>query len=190
MTLAKSPDRNTFQKENYLKRQAEKGKTPENDEDTKSMLEYYESWDTQEDENEANPNWRNYNLEYDLRSTDWIVEKARAHDYYAQNIYAAMCNQDWAKYTEGDSIETFRNLGEDFWSCSWRYAGGIVAHLRGEGDYIDWYCSGISNAGYDNDDTEEEWQKRTGYVPEGVVTEEIQNDFAKLGWIPVDSKED
>lgn len=29
MTLSKSPQRNTFQKERYLERQAEKGKTPE-----------------------------------------------------------------------------------------------------------------------------------------------------------------
>ena len=59
------------------------------------------------------------------------------------------------------------------WSCSWRYAGGILAELRFEGDYMDWYCSGI---GYDHD---------SGYVSEGIVTEEIRNDLAQLGWYPV-----
>ena len=90
MTISKSPERNTFQKEGYLKRQAEKGKTPENDEDTKAMLEWYDSWDTEEDRREADPEWQKDNLEWDFRTTEWILAKARANDYYAQNIYAAL----------------------------------------------------------------------------------------------------
>ena len=176
MTISKSPQRNTFQKENYLERQAEKGLTPENDEDTRSMVEYYESWDRKEEEREADPKWRKDNLEWDLRTTDWILEKVRASDSYAQNLYAAMCNNDFIKR------EMWPILKEQKWACSWRYAGGIIAHMRQQGDYIDWYCSGIRNDGYQDDlDTISPGQ----YVSESVVTEEIENDLYKLGWLVV-----
>ncbi len=41
------------------------------------------------------------------------------------------------------------------------------------------------NKEYNNKETNEQWQARTGYVPEGVVTEEIELDLNKLGWRPV-----
>ena len=63
---------------------------------------------------------------------------------YAKALYAALCN----------------NTFEKQWSCSWRYAGGIVARLRDEGeDYLDYYCSS----------------------PE-EITEEIREDLRLLGW--------
>jgi hypothetical protein len=75
----------------------------------------------------------------------------------------------------------------DLWSASWRSAGGIVADMRQEGDYIDWYCSGMGGlSGYDKDsETYEQWQERTKFVSEGHITEEIEQDLLKLGWIPV-----
>lgn len=176
MNISKSPERNTFQKEKYLERQAEKGKTPENDEDTRAMVEYYESWDIQEDQREQDPAWQKDNLEWDLRTTNWICEKVRADKLYAQNLYAAMCNNDFIKR------EMWPILKNQKWSCSWRYAGGIIAHMRQEGDYIDWYCSGIRN-----DDPDEESKSVEGrdYVSESVVTEEIENDLYNLGWLVV-----
>jgi hypothetical protein len=190
MTISKSPDRNTFQKERYLERQAEKGKTPDNDEDTQAMVEFYESFDRKEDEREADPEWQKNNLEWDLRTTDWILTKARADDAYAQNIYSALCNNGFIK------LDVIPILKEEEWSCSWRYAGGIVAHMQETGDYIDWYCSGIRDHGYG--DTEEEELKKeelteeqkirkeivSRYVPEGMITAEIRADFKRLGWIP------
>lgn len=171
MTFSKSPDRNTFQKEGYLKRQADKGKTPENDKDTRDMVEWYDSLNVRADEQEADPNWRKDNLEWDLRSTDWIVEKARANKDYAQNIYAALCNNGFIK------LDVIPILTEKEWSCSWRYAGGIVAHMLGKGDYIDWYCSGI------REDYQDE-ERTNSYVSEGCITDEIRKDFQKLGWVP------
>lgn len=169
--ISKSPERNTFQKEKFLERQAENGLTPENDEDTKAMVEMYESFNVREDERESNPEWQKNNLEWDLRTTDWILEKARARDDYAQNIYAALCNNGFIK------LDVIPILKEQEWSCSWRYAGGIVAHMKQTGDYIDWYCSGIRGDYQDEERT-------NGYVPEGKITEEIREDFKSLGWVP------
>ena len=63
-------------------------------------------------------------------------------------------------------------------------AGGIVADMREQGDYIDWYCSGIGNSedGYGLAGNKPE---QGAYVPEGVVTEEIELDLNRLGWRPV-----
>ena len=185
--ISRSPDRNTFQKEKYLERKAEEGRTPENDDDVRAMAEYYESWNIEEDKKEADPKWAENNLEYDLRSTNWILEKARSSDSYAQNIYAALCNNDF------QNLDVVPILTEKTWSCSWRYAGGIVAHMKGEGDYIDWYCSGIRDRDPPTDEEEQKWSEEqkvkwetiySKYVPEGMITEEIREDFKRLGWVP------
>jgi len=167
--ISRSPDRNTFQKLKYLERQAEKGLTPDNDKDTKAMAEHYESWNLREDEREADPKWAENNLEWDLRTTDWILEKVRSRVEYAQHFYAALCNNDFQK------LDVIPILTEKTWSCSWRYAGGIVAHMRQEGDYIDWYCSGIQD---------EDARNAKAFAPEGYITDEIRKDFKRLGWVP------
>lgn len=95
------------------------------------------------------------NLELDLLKSDTIAEKCLYSDIYAQNLYAALCNNRFF-------------YGQDEWTCSWRFAGGIVADLRNSGDYMDWYCSGMGD--------------KAGYVAESVVTEEITVDLMKLGW--------
>jgi len=177
---SKSPDRFTFQKIKSLERWAEDGRTPENDEHVKRMVEFYESFKVQAEQNEVDPKWQENNLEYDLRTCDWILEKVRKEERYAQNLYAAICNNDFQKR------ELWPILAEQTWSASWRYAGGIIADMREEGDYIDWYCSGIGD-GLNNGD--EDGSK--GYVPESVVTEEIREDLFKLGWLVVeDDKKD
>jgi hypothetical protein len=169
--VSTSPDRHTFQADGYLKRCKEEGKEPNED-----YLNLYKSAREQDEENMVNPEWQKDNMEYDLRSTDWILEKVRASDSYAQNLYAAMCNNDFVKR------EMWPILKDQRWSCSWRHAGGIIADMRQEGDYIDWYCSGIRNDGYqDNLDTITPDQ----YVSESVVTDEIESDLYKLGWLVV-----
>lgn len=180
-TLASSPDRNTFQRDAYIKRCKEEGKEP-----NQAYLEMFDNINKQKSDQEVDPEWRVDNMEYDMRSTGWFVEKVRASDAYAQNLYAAMCNMRWQRY------DVFPILKDEFWSCSWRSAGGIVADIQGKGDYIDWYCSGMGglNQEYDSKETTEQWQKRTGYVPESVVTEEIALDLFKLGWVPSPWPED
>ena len=76
------------------------------------------------------------NLEADIKATPWIVEKITGDKIYAQHLYAAICNNE---FTRND---VWPILTEQKWSCSWRYAGGLIADILREGDYMDWYCSG------------------------------------------------
>lgn len=163
-TISSSPERNTFQRKKYIERQTEKNLL--DDPETDKMLEWYKTWDQEKREREQDSEWQKNNLEYDLRTTAWILKKVRESDTYAQNLYAALCNNDFTKN------EVWPLLKEEAWACSWRYAGGIIADMREEGDYIDWYCSGIGQSA-----------DSVGSVGEGIVTEEIEDDLLKLGWI-------
>jgi len=171
-----SPERGTFQLNNVLKKVEEGEKTAE---EAEQMINLFKTVREQRAELEATDEWKVDNMEYDLRSTQWICDKAKASDVYAQNLYAAICNNDFTKN------ETWPILQGKTWSASWRSAGGIVANMLEEGDYMDWYCSGIRNdTGYD---PKLNIAFPNGYVPESVVTDEIRNDLLKLGWIVVDS---
>lgn len=120
----------------------------------------------------------NRDLEDDLANCPWFLEKIRTRKDYAQNVYAALCNMRW------QPAEVLPILTDEYWSCSWRSAGGIVADFRNTvdndrvEDYMDWYCSGIAG-GFTPEEVITE-----GYVPEGAVTDEIRKDFARLGWHP------
>jgi len=88
-----------------------------------------------------------------------LSEKIK-NDEYAVDVYRALCNMRW----RNESID-------DTYSCSWRYAGGLVAELRGKGeDYLDFYCSG----------------------GEGRVSKEVELDLNDLGWskLPWEDKEE
>ena len=107
-----------------------------------------------------------FNLERDIRGTNWIVTKIRREEVYAQNLYAALCNNE---YVPKDMWAILKNLK---WNCSWRYAAGLVSDIREDESYIDWYCSGTGFKGTDF----------TGFVEESYVTDEIIDDFDKIGW--------
>jgi hypothetical protein len=90
------------------------------------------------------------NLEKDLLKSDLIEQKVK-DDNYANDLYAALCNNEFTK-------------NDELWSCSWRYAGGIVAQLRWSNeDYLSYYCAGN----------------------EGNITEEVRKDLESLGWKPI-----
>ena len=127
-----------------------------------------------------------YDLVEDIRNSPEIMAKLRQEDrYYAQNLYCAWCNMQWCKR------DTWPILAEQYWTASWRSAGGIVANLRNKGeDYMDYYCSGIKGGiSYDPADDDDYFEKHK-YVSEGEVTEEITNDLDKLGWFPVPYNDD
>jgi hypothetical protein len=178
MKPSKSPDRHTFQKSGYVKRMEEKGEPVDDD-----YLDYFEKIIEDHNQKWDDPEKQKNNLEWDLVTTDWILEKVRVSEAYAQNLYAAMCNNGFIK------LAMIPILKNEEWSCSWRYAGGIVADMRQEGDYIDWYCSGIRDTFHKDDDTKDFTEEQLArleitkrYVGEGCVTDEIRNDLQRLGW--------
>jgi len=156
--LRESPDRYTFQAEGYLKRCEEKGKEPNPD-----YLGMYEDSKKRASELEADPDWQRNNLEWDLRTSDHLCAKVKDDDY-AKKLYASLCNTDWLRIEVVPLLR--QDPKQDFWSCSWRYAGGIVANMREEGDYIDWYCSGM----------------------EGYIDPEVSEDLKQLGWQGIDQE--
>jgi hypothetical protein len=170
--ISKSPNRNTFQKDSYVKRQEEAG-----EEISEEYLNMFDNILNQHEHKFDDPaSWVN-NMEYDLLTSDWILEKVRSADSYAQNLYAAICNNEFQK------LEVIPILKNETWGASWRYAGGIIADMQQKGDYIDWYCSGIRNDSEYNPDLAVKYSN--GYVPEGCITDEIRNDLQRLGWVIV-----
>ena len=96
-------------------------------------------------------------LERDLLDCKFIIDRLRREDDYATRFYNALCNNRWCHDSD---VHGLRNE-DDTWSCSWRYAGDLVAKLRACGeDYLDYYCSGR----------------------EGHVHIDIEEDLKKLGW--------
>lgn len=87
-------------------------------------------------------------LDRDLSLSPRVRALVRS-DLLTKLIYAALCNTVWRHRATGQE-----------WRCSWRSAGGVVAHLRGEGDYLDWYCAG----------------------GEGSVDEQVLAELQALGW--------
>lgn len=178
MKPSKSPDRGTFQRNAYIARCESEGEEPRED-----YLKLYE------ENPELEKTWaekleHENDMEWDLRTTDWILEKVRTNNIYAQHLYAAMCNNEFQRK------EVFPILANQTWCCSWRYAGGIIADMQQKGDYIDWYCSGIrGDADMDDEsynaltkEEQEHYIQLKQYVPESVVTDEIRADLGKLGW--------
>ena len=98
-----------------------------------------------------------HNLERDLIDCQPIKDKVRKDDRYATRLYDALCNTKW--YHDSD-VHGGRTKG-DAWSCSWRYAGDLVAKLRvSHEDYLDYYCSGN----------------------EGLIAPDIAKDLKQIGW--------
>lgn len=151
--MSRSPERHTFGLDRY-KNALESNP---NDLNASKMLEFYQEMKKQDLDKDSNEEWKQNNLEYDLRTSEWFIEKICNGDEYAKQLYAALCNNSFQK------LAVIPILKNQTWHCSWRYAGGIIADMRKQGDYIDWYCSG----------------------GEGTVTEEIREDLKKLGWIVV-----
>lgn len=107
-----------------------------------------------------------YDLERDLKESKFILEKCMNFDY-CKKLYAALCNN---RFVKNDLICM---LKDEYWSCSWRYAGALVSELRGCGDYMDYYCQ--SYLSEDND-----------FLAEGMIDPEIRIDIQNLNWLIIE----
>jgi len=118
-------------------------------------------------------------MQTDMMETEWFRNKVKQSKSYAQNLYAAMCNNEFQKQ------DTWEVLTDNRWSCSWRAAGGVVATLREcNEDYMDYYCSGMG--GFATADTDPAtYYKENQYVKESEVTDEIREDLLRLGWVVI-----
>lgn len=96
-------------------------------------------------------------MEQDIFGADWLCQKILADTEYAQEFYAALCNNVFHKQKENPDA---------LFSFSWRHAGYVVATVRRQGDYLDWHCSGF-------------WPTN---VREGAVTVDVAEDIQRLGW--------
>ena len=124
----------------------------------------------------------------DIYRDDEVLNKIRTREDYAQNLYAAWCNMQWCKKELWPTLR--QDPDKDLWSASWRGAGGIIAQFRKEGDYMDWYCSGMGGVATYNLEEGEAYMSKMKYVPEGTITDEIATDLDKLGWFPVPYDDD
>jgi len=169
----------TFQQARSEKKLEDPTITEEERANAQAYLDMWADWRAEADSRELTPEWQENNMEYDLRTCELMLNKVRSSDTYAQNLYAAMCNRQFQK------LDVMPVLKDERWSASWRSAGGIIANMREQGDYIDWYCSGIGD-GLGNGDLD----GTKGYVSESVVTDEIREDLKQLGWIVLDQEDD
>lgn len=185
--ISRSKERGTFQIKNLVEKVKLGEKTAESAEE---IIDLFKSSHQRQLDLEETDEWKIDNMEYDLRSTQWIVDKVKKDDVYAQHLYASMCNNDFTKN------DVWPILTEKKWSCSWRHAGGIIADMQEKGDYIDWYCSGIRDSKILDDEEfnsltkeqQEYYIQGKKFVPESAVTDEIRADLLKLGWIVVDDE--
>jgi hypothetical protein len=116
-------------------------------------------------------------LESEMKASKTVIEYLANRDI-AVDFYQGLCNTQWKKENLSnpqDEVIMSRLRGEELglWSCSWRYAAGIISDIRnanyatGE-SYLDFYCSGS----------------------EGLITPEVKKCFNDLGWVESPYKED
>jgi hypothetical protein len=126
----------------------------------------------------------------DLLASELIVAKVRESNIYAQNLYAAMCNNEFQR------LDVMDILRDQRWSCSWRSAGGIVAEMRDcNEDYMDYYCSGIRGDTNLSDeefamldpDRQIKYKESLAFVPESVVTDDVREDLRDIGWVVLET---
>ena len=95
-----------------------------------------------------------FNLERTLVNSETIRTAVQTDSTFAHELYAALCNNQFVH-------RQMEHPDDEYWSCTWRYAGGIIAGLNANGgDYLDYYCGG----------------------DEGMVSPRVAEMLSALGW--------
>lgn len=92
----------------------------------------------------------------DIQDAVIIKNKLRGSKNYCKRFYGTLCNNELVN-------------GSQITGYSWRSTGGLIADILGEGDYMNWYCSG----------------------GEGFIDDEVRLDLLAIGWhiVPYDTDE-
>lgn len=107
-------------------------------------------------------------LAKDLHNSE-VIKQRILDQTFAYDLYGALTNNMWVKYSENDEEKTLQALAgtpEHECTISWRAAGALIADMRNSlisgnnQDYMDYYCHGN----------------------ESVVTDEMRKIFSDLGW--------
>ena len=80
---------------------------------------------------------------------DLFGGKIKGDDTFCHNLWSSLANVTWVNKKE-----------KSYYEFSFRYAGAIVADIRGEGSYMDWYNQSTS----------------------GIVDKGIERGLNELGW--------
>ena len=130
MKYRTSPDRYSFH-QNCDKKNLESGTI------IQEVYEMYQKLWQKEKEQDAIPTTDLPDLEYELRTSDYIYDKCVKSNDYCFDLYAALCNNEFIKNNK---------------TCSytWRTSGGIISNILEKGDYIDFYLGG--NEGFVTDE--------------------------------------
>lgn len=81
---------------------------------------------------------------------DQFGQRIKTDDEFCKRLWGSLANIDW-RHKNGDTA-----------AYSFRAAGDLIAAIRGEGNYMDWYMSGSS----------------------GLVDLELEEKLSEFGWEP------
>jgi len=87
---------------------------------------------------------------FELAVERGLGKRIREDTQVARDMWSALANVDWKHANGHTAVYSFRS------------AGDLIAAIRGDGSYLDWYCSG----------------------PDAYVSEEIKAALAAEGWTP------
>ena len=87
--MNRSPKRGSFRTGNLIRRVEQ---DIINTDHVQEMIDFHKSWEQRRLELEETSEWKENNMEYDLRSTSWICDKVKSDDVYAEtNMHESGC---------------------------------------------------------------------------------------------------